>query len=127
MSQLLEDLHQEIQIGASDSDTKTSVFTETEIELFEARLASLTEAESNITADKIVASLNYDSRPVRHGSVPQAHKNTFQWAFDSHLSHWLRSGSGIFWISGKPGSGKVSLVSIYVSICLSLSVRFIDR
>ena len=89
MSQLLEDLHQEFQIGASDSDTKPSVFTETEIKLLETRLASLTEAESNLIADKIVASLNYDSRPVRHGSVPQAHKNTFQWAFDSRLSHWL--------------------------------------
>ena len=115
MSQLLEDLRQEIQIGTSDSDTKPSVFTETEIELFETRLASLTEAESNIIADKIVASLNYDSRPVRHGSVPQAHKDTFQWAFDSRLSHWLRSGSGIFWISGKPGSGKSTFMKFIAS------------
>ncbi|KAL7955906.1 hypothetical protein V8C34DRAFT_316093 [Trichoderma compactum] len=55
--------------------------------------------------DKIVASLNYSSRPVRH-DVPQAHENTFQWAFDSRLSKWFSSGSGTFWVSGKPGSGK---------------------
>ena len=115
MSQLLEDLHQEIQAGANDSDAKPSVFTESEIELFELRLASLTEAESNIIADKIVASLNYDSRPVRHGSVPQAHKDTFQWAFDSRLSYWLRSGSGIFWVSGKPGSGKSTFMKFIAS------------
>lgn len=81
-------------------------FTDTDIRLFSDRLASLTEAEDNMLADKIVASLNYSSRPVRHDSVPQAHKNTFQWAFDSRLSKWFSSGSGTFWVSGKPGSGK---------------------
>ncbi|KAJ4856480.1 AAA ATPase domain-containing protein [Trichoderma breve] len=70
------------------------------------RLTTLIKAEDNMFADKIVASLNYSSRPVRHDSVPQAHKNTFQWAFDSRLSKWFSSGSGIFWVSGKPGSGK---------------------
>ena len=115
MSQLMEDLHQDIQIGEVNSDAKLIIFTKTEIELLEARFASLTEAESNIIADKIVASLNYDNRPVRHGSVPQAHKDTFQWAFDSHLSHWLRSGTGIFWISGKPGSGKSTFMKFISS------------
>jgi hypothetical protein len=115
MSQLLEDLKGDIQIDTNDSNTKPSIFTETEVELFKTRLASLTEAESNIIADKIVASLNYDSRPVRHGSVPQAHKDTFQWAFDSRLSHWLRSGNGIFWISGKPGSGKSTFMKFIAS------------
>ncbi|KAN0102071.1 hypothetical protein V8E51_012581 [Hyaloscypha variabilis] len=115
MSQLLEDLKRDIQIDKNDSNTKPSVFTETEVELFKTRLASLAEAESNIIADKIVASLNYDSRPVRHGSVPQAHKDTFQRAFDSRLSHWLRSGSGIFWISGKPGSGKSTFMKFIAS------------
>ncbi|KAI0436768.1 hypothetical protein F4803DRAFT_571976 [Xylaria telfairii] len=57
-------------------------------------------------ADRIVASLNYASRPTRHDSVPQAHKNTFQWAFDLRISKWFGSGSGTFWVSGKPGLGK---------------------
>lgn len=116
MSRDLEDLRLEIQRGAVNSDAKSSAaFTETEVQLFKVRLTSLTEAEDNIFADKIVASLNYDSRPVRHGSVPQAHKNTFQWAFDSHLSHWFRSGSGTFWISGKPGSGKSTFMKFIAS------------
>jgi hypothetical protein len=66
----------------------------------------LNEAEDKLLAEKITASLNYDSRPVRLDSVPQAHRNTFQWAFDSRLSDWFRSGGGTFWVSGKPGSGK---------------------
>ncbi|KAH8163760.1 hypothetical protein CIB48_g4498 [Xylaria polymorpha] len=41
-------------------------------------ILSLTEAEDNMFADRIVASLNYASRSTRHDSVLQAHKNTFQ-------------------------------------------------
>lgn len=116
MSQDLEDLRLEIQKVAGNSDAKSSkAFTETDVQLFKVQLTSLTEAEGKIFADEIVASLNYDSRPVRHDSVPQAHKNTFQWAFDSHLSDWFRSGSGTFWISGKPGSGKSTFMKFIVS------------
>ncbi|KAI0544843.1 hypothetical protein F4679DRAFT_600315 [Xylaria curta] len=81
-------------------------FTETEIRRLNDRLTSITKAEENMFADRIVASLNYSNRPVRHNSVPKAHRNTFQWAFGSRLSKWLSSRTGTFWISGKPGSGK---------------------
>ncbi|KAI1452404.1 hypothetical protein F4805DRAFT_447635 [Annulohypoxylon moriforme] len=107
ISQDIENLRLEVQRRSVNPDTEDpGVFTETDIRLFNDRLTSLTEAEDNMFADRIVASLNYASRPVRHDSVPQAHQNTFQWAFDSRLSQWLGSGNGIFWISGKPGSGK---------------------
>ncbi len=108
MSQDLEDLQADIQRRSASLDAKPSTFLgEDEVRLFKARLLALNEAEDSFLADRIVASLNYDSRPVRLDSVPQAHKDTFQWAFDSRLSDWLRSeNSGTFWISGKPGSGK---------------------
>lgn len=64
---------------------------------------------------RIVSSLNFDSRPVRQESVPQAHNQTFQWAFDSHLSDWLRAGDGTFWIAGKPGSGKSTFMKFIVN------------
>jgi hypothetical protein len=79
---------------------------EADVKLFRVRLANLTKSEDALLADTIVSSLNYNSRPVRLDSIPQAHKDTFQWAFDSRLSDWFLSGSGTFWISGKPGSGK---------------------
>ncbi|GAW17703.1 hypothetical protein ANO14919_071680 [Xylariales sp. No.14919] len=107
ISRDIENLRLEVDRRLGKSDTEDSVaFTETDIRIFNDRLASLTEAEDNMFADRIVASLNYASRPVRHDSVPQAHKNTFQWAFDSRLANWFSSGSGTFWVSGKPGSGK---------------------
>ncbi|KAM0511390.1 hypothetical protein ACHAPE_009905 [Trichoderma viride] len=38
-------------------------------------------------------------------------QNTFKWIFDLDLfTHWLREGSGLFWINGKPGSGKSTLM-----------------
>ncbi|KAL6363064.1 hypothetical protein LRP88_02466 [Fusarium phalaenopsidis] len=91
-----------------NASTSSAALGETEVKELKTGLASLTDSESSLLAGKIVSSLNYDSRPVRLESVPQAHKDTFQWAFDSdsQLSEWFRSGSGTFWISGKPGSGK---------------------
>lgn len=54
----------------------------------------------------------------RKGFVSAAHSETFKWAIEppnpgsnwSDLGQWLRSGAGIYWISGKPGSGKSTLM-----------------
>jgi hypothetical protein len=97
----------EVQKRLANPDASYSyTFMEADVKLFRARLAALTESEDALVADRIVSSLNYDSRPARLDSVPQTHKNTFQWALDSQLSSWFLSGSGTFWVSGKPGSGK---------------------
>lgn len=107
ISRNMDNLRLEVQRRSANLETGGSTsFTDIDIKLFIDRLTSLIEAEDKMFADRIVTSLNYANRPVRHDSVPQAHKNTFQWAFDSRLSQWLRSGSGTFWVSGKPGSGK---------------------
>ncbi|KAI8725572.1 hypothetical protein NCS52_00128600 [Fusarium sp. LHS14.1] len=107
----LEDLRLQVQkLLASPNASTSATLTETDVTELSTRLASLTDSENSLLADKIVSSLNYDSRPARLESVPQAHKDTFQWAFDSQLSEWFRSGSGTFWISGKPGSRKSTFV-----------------
>jgi hypothetical protein len=41
---------------------------------------------------------------------PRPMLGPFEWIFDSALSEWLRSGTGLFWISGKAGSGKSTLM-----------------
>ncbi|KAH7169962.1 hypothetical protein EDB81DRAFT_150316 [Dactylonectria macrodidyma] len=71
----------------------------------------------------ILASLDYDYRPVRHRRIPEAHRSTFEWIYsdiptrpspgkDSVVSFesWLERGHGYFWITGKPGSGKSTLM-----------------
>lgn len=53
--------------------------------------------------------------------IQPVHDQTFEWIFDgdatarassSSAINWLRSGDGIFWIKGKPGSGKSTLMKM---------------
>ncbi|KAL2142950.1 hypothetical protein VTI28DRAFT_472 [Corynascus sepedonium] len=67
--------------------------------------------------------LNFPSRLHRHDDIPDAHERTFQWVLDPSqtpqsddckervlLVDWLRHGGGMFWVSGKAGSGKSTLM-----------------
>lgn len=86
-------------------------------------------------ANHILNSLNFEKRTSRHEAIHDAHKATFEWVFSDHMpphppgmrtdlsfstthperAHgsfktWLESRDKIFWISGKPGSGKSALM-----------------
>lgn len=65
----------------------------------------------------ILNSLDYEERPIRHSVIPKAHKATFAWALrqekpgedqrsSGSFHRWLSEDSDLFWVSGKPGSGK---------------------
>ncbi|KAK4161004.1 prion-inhibition and propagation-domain-containing protein [Cladorrhinum sp. PSN259] len=60
----------------------------------------------------------------RRESIRPAHKQTLQWLLNNKskqnswddLTTWLRSSSGIYWVSGKAGSGKSTLMKhLYIS------------
>lgn len=62
---------------------------------------------------KILNSLDYEERPKRHSSIPEAHPTTFSWGLQQDepgsagsFRRWLSGDSKLFWVSGKPGSGK---------------------
>lgn len=67
---------------------------------------------------RILDSLWFRRLDHRRNSVSEAHPGTFGWALNppaddvewDDLSEWLQSGSGIYWIHGKPGSGKTTLM-----------------
>lgn len=67
---------------------------------------------------RILDSLWYRMLDHRRMSVCEAHPGTFDWALNpptddvewDDLSRWMQSGSGIYWIHGKPGSGKTTLM-----------------
>ncbi|KAM0708445.1 hypothetical protein Q7P35_005097 [Cladosporium inversicolor] len=50
----------------------------------------------------------------RREQVKEAHQATFRWIFrndnETGFASWVESGSGIYWIKGKPASGKSTLV-----------------
>lgn len=81
--------------------------------------------------DAILESLWFESASERQKQIPRAHKETFEWIFRpphqaqqretgqgrlwSDFSDWLRNGDGLYWISGKPGSGKSTLMKYLAS------------
>ena len=57
---------------------------------------------------------------VREETIADAHRKTFGWIFDgsgqavrpwNNFVAWLENGEGIYWISGKAGSGKSTLMN----------------
>jgi hypothetical protein len=64
---------------------------------------------------KFLKDLHFNGMFSRQDHVTQAHPQTFQYMFKNNFSHWLKSqNERIFWISGKPGSGKSTLMKYLV-------------
>jgi hypothetical protein len=106
------------------SDT-TKTPTAQQLSKIEQMMARVDLSERDVANQlRIIRSLTFQTRTVRHDAIPLAHKWTFQWVFkhSSNMSssdqantvnadgfgllNWLKHGDGTFWVSGKPGSGK---------------------
>lgn len=86
------------------------------------KLSSLRlECDFVARTNAVLGSLSYDAIYYRHEQIAKAHAKTFEWIFQEDyidttkspapaFGRWLRHGGGIYWISGKPGSGKSTLV-----------------
>jgi hypothetical protein len=68
---------------------------------------------------RIKAQLRFQRQDDRFDDIVEAHQTTLQWALhhedSTHLGwpnlyNWLREGGGVYWISGKAGSGKSTLM-----------------
>jgi hypothetical protein len=69
--------------------------------------------------DIILQSLQFPTMTDRYEAIKEAHAKTCKWIFQkaqdvkqpwSDFSEWLEHGNGIYWISGKAGSGKSTLM-----------------
>ena len=76
-------------------------------------------SDSDATADRVLESLNFRRMTDRFDEVVSAHKETFEWIFHDpaagdkpwdNFTQWLECGSGCYWICGKAGSGKSTLM-----------------
>ncbi|KAI0856249.1 hypothetical protein F4860DRAFT_493801 [Xylaria cubensis] len=76
----------------------------------------------------ILQSLFLEDLRYREGAIPEAYESTFKWLLESPRSDihgqplwsdfptWLRSSdSDIYWVTGKPGSGKSTLMKFITS------------
>ncbi|KAK8075657.1 hypothetical protein PG997_010320 [Apiospora hydei] len=69
-------------------------------------------AEQMILEQLWFSAINY-----RHNGIRDAHRNTMEWVFETSkqrspatFNEWLTSDDKVYWISGKPGSGKSTLM-----------------
>jgi len=57
----------------------------------------------------ILQSLRFASIESRHEAISKEHSRTFSWIFEesspTKFVEWLKGEDGVYWISGKPGSG----------------------
>ena len=72
----------------------------------------------------LIQSLLFPEIILRQEQIDDAHERTFEWIFDesgeelrlwSCFVTWLKTGSGLYWINGKAGSGKSTLMGFIVS------------
>ncbi|KAK4556189.1 hypothetical protein LTR86_006886 [Recurvomyces mirabilis] len=75
--------------------------------------AVTTEANRQVAKGaRIANSLKFRDMLRRRDDVVNCYASTAEWVFDrdQHLRSWLQEGKGIFWIAGKAGSGKSTLM-----------------
>ena len=71
-----------------------------------------------LTAPDCLKSLHFPGSTLRQDTARDAALGTFEWiwsAKDSCFSRWLQSRSGICWLSGKPGSGKTTMLKYLIA------------
>ncbi|PYI35021.1 hypothetical protein BP00DRAFT_315786, partial [Aspergillus indologenus CBS 114.80] len=107
----------------------TTALIQTEIRNKVQHLVTLSEkAALNVRSTSVLDALWFKEMRDRFNEVDTAHGATFTWLLDSHAHktdtatndllqqtretflRWLETGSGTFHISGKPGSGKSTLM-----------------
>ncbi|KAF3013737.1 hypothetical protein E8E14_007220 [Neopestalotiopsis sp. 37M] len=67
---------------------------------------------------RIISSLRYSQIALREAAVADAYRETFQWMFEdsppdrrgTRFREWLESSDRLYWITGKAGSGKSTLM-----------------
>lgn len=77
------------------------------------------ELNEDIWTKRLMDWLYFPQMDHRESGVKEAHKATFRWALQPredmnmpgpNLAEWLQNGDGLFWIQGKLGSGKSTLM-----------------
>ncbi|KAI1208989.1 uncharacterized protein F4807DRAFT_106299 [Annulohypoxylon truncatum] len=109
-----------LQISGLRISKSSFTFSSTEPNELTNKVSHLSLINRDIIREQVfLSSLDYSSRSVRHESISKAYARTFSWIFESSnqeatndngFIRWLRESGGVFWITGKPGSGKSTLM-----------------
>lgn len=107
-------------LRATRMSTLTSIFSEFQhlnnnvITELVGRLREMTNEGNHVKNQQtILQSLTFSKIKQRKIAISPKHEKTFHWILDSKTSifaQWLAEGQGLFWVKGKPGSGKSTLM-----------------
>ncbi|KAI6803112.1 hypothetical protein KC332_g646 [Hortaea werneckii] len=106
------------ELGASStlSQSKLSEYSATHSrqlqQIRDAIKAMQNQGSEILQKDAILQSLLFPQFCDRKKAITEAHAHTFEWIFgegSTGFKNWLCEEDGIFWISGKAGSGKSTL------------------
>jgi hypothetical protein len=111
-----------------------------DLQLFSAMLTKLTASNrEDLFKARILASLKFGDMDQRQETIAIAYQRTFNWIFDmpslntaqsnrpvgtripnisqprQNFSHWLEHQHDIYWVTGKPGCGKSTLMKYIFS------------
>lgn len=133
ISKSLDELAVRITHASTWSTVGANVFGPDDIEGIQSLMERLSLSQvAAVKENGILRSLSFDSRPVRHNSITDASARTFEWAFkepgpqedtgpSGGLLEWLRKGDDLFWVTGKPGSGKSTFMKFIADHPTTLS------
>lgn len=79
---------------------------------------NVTAPDVDTIVSKLLSKLYFHRQDDRFEDIAEAHQKTFTWVFEnqqpsrnrSEFLKWLQQDSGTYWISGKAGSGKSTLM-----------------
>ncbi|KAF3930020.1 hypothetical protein ABW19_dt0200939 [Dactylella cylindrospora] len=110
-TRLLLDLRLVDLIHAENEQTRHAIINE-----LRSWKATGEQKELSDRKSRILESLIHGNPFTRQNEINVQHDGTFEWLLKdlaggrSDFSDWLQRGNGIFWIQGKPGSGKSTLM-----------------
>ncbi|MCJ1386458.1 hypothetical protein MMC17_009584 [Xylographa soralifera] len=91
-----------------------------DMEILAGKLLAMSLQEEDDRIEEIILdSLYLPQLGERYDRIAAAYNNTFEWIFQSdpatpgsenNFDDWLSKGNGCYWITGKPGSGKSTLM-----------------
>ncbi|KAM0543994.1 hypothetical protein ACHAPJ_012019 [Fusarium lateritium] len=98
--------------------------------LVSADYTDLSSVDLTQLTNRILQALEFREMGEREAKVAKAYQHTFQWIFDDSkgsknpwdsLIDWLTTGTGIYWINGKAGSGKSTLMKFITAHATTLN------
>lgn len=87
---------------------------EEDLSLSDVSHIQLSDERKSKLEQLFISRLCYDTMQERELTIKNAHKGTFRWIFEENdkagFKDWLVSNEPLYWITGKPGSGKSTLM-----------------